>query len=151
MSLQFVTRVASRGADSWRAAGPVCFDKPGAALLPALYDLLEKCESKCNGYVALRLDTPHRPRSTGWKSQNHHIRGHARQLCDYTGFTMREMMDVIKEECPNWPVEYREFRGKRRAVYASEADISVEVASEAIEICHRIAADNGWTLKEVEE
>lgn len=151
MSLQFTARVASRGADSWRGTGPVCFEKPGEALLLALYDLLERCEAKCNGYVALRLDMPHRPRTTGWKSQNAHLHGHIRQLCEPTGYTMSEMKQIIKEDTPSWPVEYREFRGKRRAVYASEADISVEVASEAIEICHRIATDNEWTLKEGEE
>ncbi len=146
-SLTFTTRIATTGSDSWRNGSRICLDKP-KALEAAVAVLLEKCEAKCGGYVSVRLDSPHRPRTTGWKSQNHHLRGHARQLCGYTGYTMSEMMQAIKEDTPDWPVEFKEFRGKRRQFYASEADISMEVASEAIEICHRIAADNDWILKE---
>jgi hypothetical protein len=119
-----------------------------AALAPAVAVLLERSRAKCGGYLNVRFDLPHRPRSTGWKSQNHHLRGHVRQLCDYTGYSMSEMMQFVKEDTPSWPAELKEFRGKRRIIHVSEADISVEVASEAIEICHRIAVDNEWILKE---
>jgi hypothetical protein len=64
---------------------------------------------------------------------------------------MSEMMEFVKEDTPSWPVEFKDFRGKRRMIHASEADISIEVASEAIEICHRIAVDNDWILKESDE
>jgi len=100
------------------------------------------------GYLTVTLELPHRPRSTGFKSQNHHLRGHVRQLCFYTGYTMTEMMDVIKQATPTWPEKIMEIRGRHVAVKASEADVSVEVASEAIEICHVIAADHDWYLKE---
>ena len=119
-----------------------------AALAPAVAMLLEHSKAKCAGYLNVRFDLPHRPRTTGWKSQSHHLRGHARQLCGYTGFSMSEMMQIIKEDTPSWPVEFKEFRGKRRMIHASEADISIETASEAIEICHRIAFDNEWILEE---
>lgn len=122
-----------------------------AAIAPAVAMLLERSREKCAGYLNIRFDLPHRPRTTGWKSQNHHLRGHVRQLCDYTGYSMSEMMQFVKEDTPSWPAEFKQFLGKRRMIYASEADISVEVASEAIEICHRIAADNEWILKESSE
>ena len=149
MIVEHTVRFMDCGADSYQTSPTVCLEKPRDRT--PLDILHAECARKYNGHVTVRYSTPHRPRSTGWKSQNHHLRGHARQLCGYTGFSMSEMMQVIKEDTPSWPVEYKEFRGKRRAVYASEADISVEVASEAIEICHRIAADNEWTLKEGEE
>ena len=122
-----------------------------AAIAPAVAMLLEHSRDKCASYLNIRFDLPHRPRTTGWKSQNHHLRGHARQLCDYTGYTMSEMMQVVKEDTPSWPVSWKEIRQKKRQIYASEAEISIEVASAAIEICHRIAAENQWILKESSE
>jgi hypothetical protein len=145
--IQFTTKIIDTGCDSWKTGPNVCIAKP-KHFEDALIILLEQAEKKAAGYINVRLDLPHRPRTTGWKSQNHHLRGHARQLCGYTGFTMGEMMQIIKEDTSSWPVEYKEFRGKRRMIHKSEADISMEVASEAIEICHRIAVDNEWILKE---
>jgi len=140
LNLQFTTRCHNTDAG-------VFLQKP-KALEAAIDVLLEKSRQKANGYLTVNLSLPHRPRTTGWKSQNHHLRGHARQLCGYTGYTMNEMMQIIKEDTPSWPVEYQIFHGKKRQIYASEADISMEVAGEAIEICHVIAADNKWILKE---
>ncbi len=144
-SLTFTTEVVNyRG--YFHAATPADYQ----AAVDALADKVTlRTRGRC--YLTVTLAEPHRPRSTGWKSQNHHLRGHARQMCGYTGFTMSEMMQAIKEDTPDWPMEFKEFRGKRRQFYASEADISMEVASEAIEICHRIAADNDWILKESDE
>lgn len=84
------------------------------------------------------------PRTTGPLSQNHHLRGHVRQLADHTGFSMGEMMQVVKAETVGWPT--REIRG--RTVWASEADVSVEVAAEAIERTHVMAVDLGVVLEE---
>ena len=119
-----------------------------AAIAHGVARLLELSREKCAGYLNVRFDLPHRPRTTGWKSQNHHLRGHVRQLCDYTGYSMNEMMQFVKEDTPSWQVEFKEFRGKRRMIHASEADISIETASEAIERGHRIAFDNEWILRE---
>jgi len=141
--IQFTAKVADNEVDLL-VAKPRAFET-------ALAVLLEQARAKCAGYLNVRLDLPHRPRTTGWKSQNHHLRGHARQLCGYTGFTMSEMLQIVKEDTPSWPVEFKEFRGKRRMIHASEADISIETASEAIEICHRIAFDNEWILRESAE
>jgi hypothetical protein len=147
--LQYTTRLLTTGADAYGSSPTVCFDKPKDS--GSLDVLVAQSREKCGGYLTLRLSLPHRPRSTGWKSQNAHLHGHIRQLCEPTGYTMSEMKQIIKEDTPSWPVEYKEFRGKRRAVYASEADISMEVASEAIEICHVVAADLGVRLQEGEE
>jgi len=141
--IQFTAKVTPRG-------GVISIAWP-ATQAPAVAMLLERSRDKCAGYLNIRLDLPHRPRTTGWKSQNHHLRGHVRQLCGYTGFTMSEMMQIVKEDTPSWPVEFKEFRGKRRMIHASEADISIETASEAIEICHRIAFDNELILRESSE
>ena len=86
----------------------------------------------------------YRARTTGPGSQNHHLRGHARQLADFTGYSMAEVMDVIKQETVSWPTH--ELHG--HTVWASEADVSVEVASEAIERSHVLAVDLGVILRE---
>ena len=142
--IQFTTKISANG------NGLFCIAKP-RGFEDALAVLLEKANRKHAGYLNVKLDLPHRPRSTGWKSQNHHLRGHARQLCGYTGFNMSEMMQIIKEDTPSWPVDFKVIRGKRRMIYASEADISMEVASDGIEMCHVYAAENGWILKESDE
>jgi hypothetical protein len=147
MMMQFTAKIATVGVDGWVTSKFLCFAKP-TSNKSALHELLTKCEEKCGGYVSVKLDAPHRPRSTGWKSQNHHLYGHLRQLCEVTGYTMSELKQVVKEDTPSWPVTFKEFRGKKRKVYASESDVSVEVESEAIEICHRTAADLGVLLEE---
>ena len=141
--IQFVTPVHEKG-------GTLVVNIP-RGYEAAVMMLTERSRAKHNGYMTVKIDTPHRPRTTGWKSQNHHLRGHVRQLCDYTGYTMSEMMQLIKEDTPSWPVTYKDFRGEKRMVHVSEADISVEVASEAIEICHLYAAENGCKLRETSE
>jgi hypothetical protein len=85
-----------------------------------------------------------RPRTVGPRSQNHHLRGHARQIADYTGHSMSEIMQIIKEETSSWPTH--SLHG--HTVWASEADITADVAAEAIERTHVIAVDLGVALEE---
>ena len=158
MSLQFVTRVA-RGADAWRSAGPVCFEKPGAALFPAFYALMERCEAKHNGYVALSMDEPHRPRTFGPKKtkpsdpgyQANHLNGHLSQLAIHFGYTKQEMKEIMKDDVPEWPMEKRTIGKRVKMRPVSEATVSVEVESKAIEWTHLIAAEEGIELEEGEE
>ena len=70
--ISFTTKVAD-------AATGLYILKP-QAFYAALAVLLEKAEKQSAGYLNIRLDLPHRPRSTGWKSQNHHLRGHVRAV-----------------------------------------------------------------------
>jgi hypothetical protein len=111
---------------------------------PTAVTLLEKSAQKHNGYMTVTLSLPHRPRSTGWKSQNHHLWGHAAQIGQELGYDRREMLYLIAEMTSGWPMA--EYKGKM--VPVSEAKISSEVASEAIETAHRIAAENGIRLVE---
>ena len=111
---------------------------------PAQRALLDRSAEKHNGYLTLDVSLPHRKRSTGWKSQNHHLFGHAAQIGKELGYDRREMVYLIAEMTSDWPM--REYKG--RMVPASESTISVEVASAAIEVAHRIAAENGIRLVE---
>lgn len=114
----------------------------------AFRSLSERSASKHAGYVTARLDMPHKPRSTGWKSQNHHIRGHERQIAIGLGLTMSEVHDTIKAELASWPEKMVNGPKGERFVKLSEAEISMEVCAEAIELCHAWAAHVGITLVE---
>ncbi|MFH1235807.1 MAG: hypothetical protein V1685_02610, partial [Parcubacteria group bacterium] len=70
---------------------------------PELDQLYALLKVKHNGFAHIEISPPFRPRTTGWKSQSHHLRGHARQLAGLTGYSMTEMMDVIKHETVSWP------------------------------------------------
>jgi hypothetical protein len=111
---------------------------------PSQRALLDKSAVKHNGYLSLSVDLPHKPRSTGWKSQNHHLFGHAAQIGEELGYDRREMVYIIAGMTNGWPMaEYKGVMMPR-----SESVISSEVASEAIEVAHRIAAENNIRLRE---
>jgi hypothetical protein len=83
-------------------------------------------------------------RSTGKGSQNHHLWGHAGQIAEELGYDRREMLYVIAEMTPGWPmVEFGNI-----CIPQSESGISSAVAHEAIETAHRIAAENNVVLRE---
>jgi hypothetical protein len=107
-------------------------------------DLLQKAYAKHNGHLTFSVELPHKPRSTGYKSQNHHLWGHAAQIGQDLGYDRREMVYLIAEMTNGWPMA--EYKGKM--VPRSEATISSEVAAQAIETAHRIAAENRIILRE---
>jgi hypothetical protein len=86
------------------------------------------------------LDIPFRPRTIGFKSQSHHLRGHEKQIAKFLGLTMSEIHQTIKEELAEWPETIINGPRGDKIIKASERDISIEVCSAAIEICHVWAA-----------
>lgn len=50
--------------------GMLCFSKPSAEFMFRVQQVLDKCKDKNNGYVAVTLDKPRKPRTTGEGSQN---------------------------------------------------------------------------------
>lgn len=115
---------------------------------PLLDALLQKTYNRHNGHLDFTVDTPKRPRTTGYKSQNHHLRGHEQQIAKALGLTLTEVHETIKNELADWPE--KQINGPRgeRFVKLSEAEISTEVCAAAIELCHAWAAHTGVTLIE---
>ncbi len=158
MSLTFTTRIATTGSDSWRNGSRICLDKP-KTLEAAVAVLLEKCEAKCGGYVSVKLDSPHRPRTYGPKKtkpsdpgyQSNHLHGHLSQLAIHFGYTKQEMKEIMKDDVPEWPMEKRRIGQRVKMRPVSEADVSIEVESKAIEWAHLIAAEEGIMLEEGNE
>jgi hypothetical protein len=80
--------------------------------------------------------------------QSNHLHGHLSQLAIHFSYTMGEMKEIMKDDVPEWPVEPRTIGKRVKIRPVSEANVSVEVESKAIEWCHMIAGEEGITLKE---
>ena len=52
------------------------------------------------GAVSITIDKPHRPRTTGFGSQNHHLNGHIIQICNETGNDYDTVKSEIKKNDP---------------------------------------------------
>jgi len=102
------------------------------------YDILKYCDGKRGGYMRLILSPPFKHRSTGEKSQNHHINGHVQQISNYTG----EDFDIIKTEAKRkaikrgYPIRVDLFGN---TIPLSETEIDLEQAGFLIESLHEIA------------
>ncbi len=109
-------------------------------------NLVEKSHKSRGGYLSLTIDLPKRPRSTGDLSQNHHLWGHAEQIGEHLGYDRREMLYLIAEMTPGWPMA--EYKGKM--IPRSESLIDSETSARAIETAHRIASENGIRIRDGE-
>ncbi len=88
------------------------------------------------------------PRTTGWKSQNHHINGHIQQICQDTGngFTaVKERMKYLAID-RGYPIE---TMIDHTIQPKSEAEISTTEAGYLVDAIHQFAAE--WAITLVEE
>lgn len=154
MIVEYTTRIVDSGADAYRSSPTICLQKPkDTAALDRLY---EQAMTKTNGYITQRLSLPHRPRTHGPKKtnpgdpgfQSNHLHGHLSQLAIHYGYTMQELKEIMKDDVPEWPVEQRRIGHRVKMRPVSEADVSIEVESKAIEWCHMIAGEEGVVLEE---
>lgn len=87
------------------------------------------------------------PRTTGWKSQNHHINGHIQQICQETGnsFTaVKECMKMLAID-RGYPIEKLP---NDMPFPKSEADINTTEAGYLIDTIHQFADEWGINLTE---
>ena len=112
-----------------------------------LISVLSAIKEKHNDYAQVTIKTPRKPRTTGYKSQNHHLNGHIVQICNHTGNSYRVIKDYIKlvaVEQFNYPYEIVD--GK--LIPISEADCSTTECAMLIEAAHYVAAKRGIFLRE---
>ena len=124
------------------------------SVVKEIYGLADRRD---NGFVTIRLSNVHRTRSTGERSQNHHINGHCQQIATETG----NPFDVVKLEVKHraidmgYPMLHVNGEVKLdlwgRPMGISEADSSVEECAILIEAAHMLAAELGIVLEESEE
>lgn len=123
----------------------------------AVKDIFALADKRDNGFVTIRISNVHRTRSTGEKSQNHHINGHVQQIATETG----NPFDVVKAEIKcravdmGYPMLERNGEVRLdlfgRPMGISEADSTVEECALLIEAAHMLAAELGIVLEETSE
>lgn len=102
------------------------------------HDMIDFCNNKRGGYMRLVLSPPFKHRSTGEKSQNHHLNGHCQQISNYTG----EDFDIIKMHVKRKAIKYgyptyTDVLGELQP--KSETEIDSTECGYAIEASHEIA------------
>ena len=103
---------------------------------------------KKNPYYTVVIKTPRRPRTTGWKSQNHHINGHLQQIAMQTGNSFSAVKERMKELAIDrgYPVETLPD-GSVKPI--SESEIDTTQAGYLIDTIHQFAAE--WGINLIEE
>mgnify|MGYP000941707915 FL=1 len=107
---------------------------------------LEKLAQKDS--LVFKIAPPRKLRTTGERSQNHHLNGHIQQICVETGNDFAAVKAVIKQMAVSMGYPFRTFRGM--VIPYSEAESSVQECAILIEAVHRLAAEEGILLKETE-
>lgn len=128
--------------------GLISFEIPAEMELQnSLKKVLSAIKTKHHDYALVTIQTPKRKRTTGPKSQNHHLNGHIVQICNVTGNSYSVIKDYIKliaVEQFNYP--YTIFGGKLIPKPESECDTTE--CGYLIEAAHWVAADNEIVLRE---
>ena len=131
--------------------GHLCFEVPREPeLQQAIADVLVACQKKNNDYVSVTLKRPYSPRTTGPKSQNHHLNGHIMQLCHETGNdydTIKYCIKMLAVEEMGYP--YETVCG--HVVPKRETDCDTAECAKLIEASHVLAAQLGIILREETE
>ena len=124
----------------------------GGIKIPDMYrlsydNMLAFCDKTRGGYIRLKISPPFKKRSTGEKSQNHHINGHIQQIANETGEEFEVIKDYAKKKAVKYGYPIRtDILGNARPL--SETEIDTEAAGYLIEAVHELAAFLEITLYE---
>ena len=126
------------------SSAAICFEIP----IPYRTPLWAMVESAKTDYWNVKISRPKRPRTTGWKSQNHHFRGHCRDIMQQTGNSMSDVSMALKEYAVEyWGYPEDEKFGKMKP--RSEADLDTVECGILIDATHQFAAEWGfWLIEE---
>lgn len=114
----------------------------------------EIAEKRDDGYLEITIENIKRRRSTGEKSQNHHLNGHIQTICEETGNEFEDVKKHVKQMAINmgYPMKMKggdvvlDMWGSPIGV--SEAESTVEQCAMLIECVHMLAAELGIILSE---
>lgn len=130
--------------------GHLCFELPREPeLLEATKSLLSICKDKKNDFVNVTLDVPHKPRTTGKNSQNHHLNGHILQICNVTGNDYDSIKYCVKMTAVE-QLGYPFVTVAGHILPKCERDCSTEECAKLIEAVHFVAANLGIVLEEAQ-
>ena len=112
--------------------------------------LSDKMHAKRLTQLYVKLALPRKPRTTGWRSQNHHLNGHCQQIAEYTGDSFDDVKIHVKREAiaDGYPVRTNSWG---EVVPQSESDASTVECAMLIEAAHRVASFLGVVLKEYDD
>ena len=99
--------------------------------------------------VAVKIAKPRRKRSTGERSQNHHLNGHIQTICVETGNDFEAVKQVVKLRAVAMGYPFKTFHGV--TVPMSEADASTKECALLIDAVHQLAAEEGIGLAEYDD
>ena len=117
-------------------------------LQEALKSVLTKCHDRYSDFVQVTLNTPAKPRTTGAKSQNHHLNGHIIQICNVTKHSYETIKYCVKMKAvENFEYPYELVEGY--ICPKSEHECNTEECAKLIEAAHLLAAEWGIVLREV--
>lgn len=116
-------------------------------LQPAKKRLFDFCNKSRGGYLRMTLAPPYKKRTTGEKSQNHHINGHCQQISNVTGQSFFDVKKYAKQKAIDrgYPILYNEegkpvldLWGNEQGI--SETETDTIQAGYLIESLHEVAA-----------
>jgi hypothetical protein len=119
----------------------------------AIHKIYDIADRRDNGYINITISNVHKPRSTGWKSQNHAINGYIQLIATETG----EDFGVIKMYCKRRALSrgYPLMEREGKLVYSkvtgevlpeSEANLSTVEAGYLIDEIQQLASELGINL-----
>ena len=111
------------------------------------WHMVDQHEEKGIHFERLKISKPMKPRTTGEKSQNHHINGHIQQLCVETGMDFDVLKYYFKKKAISRGYPF-DTDPDGEAVPWSESRISTEQAGYLIDTIHQFADENDIYLKE---
>ena len=98
-------------------------------------------------YFQVKISRPKKPRTVGYKSQNHHINGHIQQICMETDNSFTAVKERMKELALDRGYPYETLLDGS-VEPKSEADISSLEATYLIDTIHQFADEYGIRLIE---
>ena len=100
----------------------------------------------------VKLGLPRKPRTTGYRSQNHRIHGNATQIAEYVGESkskiISDAVDIAMGMHPDFPT-YTDWKG--RVMPVSESEWSTVEAAAVCKAFELIASTIGIELTEYQE
>jgi hypothetical protein len=131
------------------------FDLTDSAILQKLADIWEASKTKSNEFVTVTIELPKRPRSTGYKSQNHHFNGDCQTIATETGNSFADVKKYVKQKAIDrgYPMLLDDSGNVKLDLFGnvqgiSESDASVEECALLIDTAHQLAAELNIKLEE---
>lgn len=128
--------------------GLISFEVPNDEISKILLtNVISVIRDKHNDYAQVTIKPPRKKRTTGYKSQNHHLNGHIIQICNHTGNSYSVVKDYIKIiAVEQFGYPYKIINNK--LIPQGESDCSTEECAMLIEASHYVAATEGIILRE---